>query len=259
MLKKRKMMIVLLFVLMLLIVLGLVLNHKQELKATEQKPSVRTVEEIQSIVHDNFSNVQQTMEKLKQRYYTEWNGGEVGWQETPEEHIENFSKKYNITKHTLTTYLTDEVVDELVTEYMQAYFCECDLFYVLNERDATTRFEVMQQSEKRFTVRSLFLYDYYYEDPGTYTFNFVKEDEAWKLAHAEFVSATEVPLNIRFEDVEDYIDFKTNERVESEFIEEIEVSGKKYIVIKRDDWVDVLSVEDSKIEYNLGKKYNNLE
>lgn len=247
-------------IILLLVLVGCEFGAGGKSKANSSKKAVKekTTEEIQSIVHESFESIQVAMEELHKKNKDKWSADNAVWVTDPEKDEEGFKEAYDLAEESLTDLVTSDFMETLATEYLQAYFCECDSYYVFSDKDAMTRFEVVSQDKNSFTTSSLFLYDFYYEDPGTYTFDYIKEDGKWKFNGAEFISAKDKPLDLTFEDVAEYKDFETGKMKRSKLIDEIKVKGRKYLVISRDFWVDVIAVKDSTINYELGKKYNSL-
>lgn len=223
--------------------------------SVEQQTNALSEAEVQGIIQGNFKAMREEMNQIYETYGAEWTDPVPEWVKSRGTSAD-FAEPKAIGKEALSPYVSDSLIDQIVTEYLQAYFCECDDYYVFQETDAEVRLNILEQDEAYFKAEALHLYDYVYKNPGTFTYEFEKTDEDWKLLAVEFVSAEESPFDLTFEEIQYYTDVATDEVKEATFIDEIEVAGREYLVVSREDWVDVIDKQDSSLHYEKSKEYN---
>lgn len=224
-------------------------NNGEKAKIDDTK-ELRTNEEVKAIIHENFKEMSTAMDEVHAEYKEDWSEPNQKWIYNPNEDEEGFEEPKRIGTAALESHVDEQFLDTIVKEYLQAYFCNCDRYHIFSSSDADIRFEVLEQDDSYVKARAIRLYDYIYENPGTFTYEYIKDGDNWKLLDVAFVTTEEEPLNITFEDVEYYIDYETEKKKETILVEEYEEDGTDYLVIKRDGWIDVMDKENSKLNYH---------
>lgn len=233
-------------------------NNTKQVQNPDDHVEQLSKDEVQEIIHNNFQMLREEMNQIYNDYEAEWTELMSTWIEKPDKAVtsSDFKKPQEIVTEALSPYVSEPLIDDIVKEYLLAYFCQCNDYYIFQESDAEIRFEVLEQRENYFKAKSLHLYDYVHENPGTFTYEYEKTDDGWKFKHIGFVSAEEEPLDITFDEIKYYTDLSTGEKKEAVLLEEIEVDGREYLVIQREGWVDVIDKEDSSLHYEKSKIYN---
>ncbi|GAB3055965.1 DUF3298 and DUF4163 domain-containing protein [Virgibacillus ainsalahensis] len=226
----------------------------EEMTAAEEEPvfDEMSTEEVKDIMLDNFEELDQVMKDLHNDYYNEWFGAE--WAENPDNDPEGYEKAYGIVSERFSDLVTEEEMEDMVFRYIYAYFYDTHLSGKLDENQVNIRFEVLEQTEDSFTVSYITLGNGYPMFPGTSELQYEKVDGNWKFNGEEYTSPDEEPLNLTSDDFNDY---KNGESVTAEFVEEVEVDGETFIILKFGEVYEARNVATSELNYELGKSYGN--
>ncbi|MBP1971359.1 flagellar biosynthesis GTPase FlhF [Virgibacillus natechei] len=237
-------------------------NENQDEESTHEEQEEETaeleVEEVQQIMEENVKEIHRIMSQIHDENYLEWTQQE--WSMDIENEGEEFQAAFAIVRESLTELMTDNGLDQQVEHLLRSYFCGCDTYGVFMETDTQINIEIMDQSEDRFQATSMTLGSEALIHHGwTNEWHFKMEGENWKLDEYHRIDPDEEPLDLTFDDLQNaFRDYETGEIKEMELVDETEIGGERFIIIKNESgFHSAYNVKDGSINMSLGDTYNN--
>lgn len=181
-------------------------------EATEKESALLKEEEVKEILETNIDSIYKTLFE---------SGEKNGW--SPVNPV-----KYDEVKTELLPYITDSFADTTMKEYVEQFYCDCDASSK-PEINYDVRFSIEQGNENEFTVTSLIPANEMNNMGNSLVFNYVKENDNWKLNEWEYIYLEGEDIKLTKEEAETIL---SNNGEEPEFIEEYkskEASGKAYL------------------------------
>lgn len=106
----------------------------------------------------------------------------------------------------LTDLATEQYKDKYTSYYLEAFYCDCDAYEILDPSMVIAGFDVLEQDEDSFQATSIVIGNHLYPGPGsTYYWTYKKENEKWKIDEVTAESADKQPLNLTTEDLKNYM------------------------------------------------------
>src|SRR5699024_10566837 len=93
-----------------------------------------------------------------QEDHEDWYGKE--WLTNQDEDSEEYKRAYRIVEKELSPYLSKKAAKQEIPSLMEVYFCLCDTFDKIAERDIAIRFSGKQLNKKTFETTSIRFADY---------------------------------------------------------------------------------------------------
>ena len=155
------------------------------------------------------------------------------------------------TSESLSDLATKKYVENFAPYYLEAFTCDCDAYELLHSSMAVIGFKIVNQDKNSFEATSKTIGNDMYPGPGaTYSWYFKNEDDVWKIDDVSAISAEEEPLNLTFDELDNYFD-------NTEFVDEIDQDGDKYIVVKHvsNDSYQAYNVMTGALNYELTMSY----
>lgn len=169
-------------------------------------------DEVKKIIETNLDSIYNTLLE---------SGKENGW--SPSNPV-----KYEDVKTELLPYITNNFADTTMKEYVEQFYCDCDASSK-PELDYDVRFSFEQKNNDELTVTSLVPANELNNMGNSLVFNFVKEENNWKLNEWEYIYLDGENIELTKDEAETIL--ARNNEV-PEFIEEYEseeASGKAYL------------------------------
>lgn len=218
-------------------------NETEEETLVSGKESAKLTEtEMKQEIVRIISGIEIQMASIQENN-KDWYGKE--WLYNQDEDDEEYQRAYRIVEKELSPYLSKKAAKQNIPSLIEAYFCECDSYDKIEERDIAIRFSGKQLNKKTFETTSIRFTDY--EGPqlgegGTWELRFVNQDDVWKLDDRRFVPASKRALHVSEEEV--YQNFNGG----LDGVGTTVHNGKKYYIARNGDWSVAIHEKDTKDE-----------
>ncbi len=251
---------------MLLLCFGLVLsacnsedNAEAEAEEKENEEETETVEQEEESAFEELTKdevkgiIQNNVEELMNRFI-DTKQQNMDWYELDfsNDSSEEVLAAVDETNESLTDLATEQYKDKYTSYYLEAFYCDCDAYEILDPSMVIAGFDVLEQDEDSFQATSIVIGNHLYPGPGsTYYWTYKKENEKWKIDEVTAESADKQPLNLTTEDLKNLYGDSI------EIVDEIELDGEKFIVTKEHD-MDAnyaYSVDTGAINYEISTEY----
>lgn len=174
---------------MLLLCFGLVLsacnsedNAEAEAEEKENEEETETVEQEEESAFEELTKdevkgiIQNNVEELMNRFI-DTKQQNMDWYELDfsNDSSEEVLAAVDETNESLTDLATEQYKDKYTSYYLEAFYCDCDAYEILDPSMVIAGFDVLEQDEDSFQATSIVIGNHLYPGPGsTYYWTYKK-------------------------------------------------------------------------------------
>lgn len=227
-----------------------------ERQTNEKSETTRNLSDDKAykVIRSTLLKLDSITSKLQQRH-PEWFN--IAIENADEEsYTDEFYNASEVFQQELKPILTRQALDKFGDGLLITYFCSCDAYSYWTVHDLKTRLMIKEQTADTFVATSLTLGNELSNIGFTNEWHFKKDDGTWKLDDYVYVSSDDQPLQLTFEDVEDYFHNEETNKSMVTLVDEVESDGASFIVVENDNnYIQAFNVDTGELNHDITLGY----
>ena len=195
------------------------------------------VEDIQQIMHQNISNMNETIIDFSESQY---DSSYPVWAQDPDDFGEDYQAALSKTEEQIGYLFTEKGFALWGESLTRSYACGCDLYPIITENDTRYDIDVLEQSPDHF-IATTYSLPFHGLTIAKNKWHYKLGSEQWKLEEHQFINGEEDPYDLTFELMQEL----HADNTPVEFVEDREFEGETYIVVR------LITAADYYLAYNV--------